>query len=125
MTRPETKRALVVDDEDSVRLVLCQAIASYGFDVTDAENGRVALDLFEQADGGFDLLLTDIDMPEMNGCDLVCEIRKRGHRLPIVVVTGFARQEVVDRILAFDVSLFEKPIDFRALYSHIDLATRS
>jgi DNA-binding response OmpR family regulator len=123
MAKPEIKRALVAEDEECVRRVLCKLISLYGFDVTGVENGRMALDLFNQADAGFNLLVVDLDMPQMNGCDLVCEIRRLGHQLPIIAVTGFGSQELVDRISTCDVRLFEKPLDFKALHSHIEFIT--
>ncbi len=116
---PQPRRVLLADDNHSVRMVLGGVISSLGFDVTYAENGKRALELFDHAHGGFDLLITDICMPEMNGNDLIHEIRRRDQELPIIAITGFAEPELIDEIESCNVRLFEKPINFEALCSYI------
>jgi len=120
MKMEKPRRALLVDDDHAIRLMLGRLIVSFGFDVSYAENGKIALELFDLADGGFDLLITDICMPEMNGNELVREIRKRDENLPIIAITGFADRELIGEILSCNARLFEKPIDFKSLHKHID-----
>jgi len=64
---PKAKRALLADDDPTLRMVLGQLLSLSGFDVTYAENGKIALNMFDNTDNKFDLLVTDICMPEMNG----------------------------------------------------------
>jgi len=116
---PQPRRALLADDNHSVRMTLGRVISSFDFDVTYAENGKRALELFDHAYGGFDLLITDICMPEMNGNDLVHEIRRRDQELPIITITGFAEPKLISEIESCNVRLFEKPINFEALRSYI------
>lgn len=53
---PEARRALLADDNHALRMVLGQAVSSFGFDVTYAENGKIALDLFDNTESGVDLI---------------------------------------------------------------------
>ncbi|WP_167631317.1 response regulator [Mariprofundus ferrooxydans] len=116
----QNRRVLIADDDTAVRKLLVKIMTKKGFDVTDAEDGKRALELYRHAAGGFDLLMTDICMPEMNGCDLIREIRRQDQCLPIIVVSGYADPDLVIEIESCNATLFEKPIDFRALYQCLD-----
>jgi DNA-binding NtrC family response regulator len=91
-------RILVVDDEASLLLTLTANLELEGFDVVAAENAAQALAAFE-ASGPFDLVLTDIRMPGMNGVELFRRIREMRPDLPVVLMTGFALEELVDSAL--------------------------
>lgn len=67
-------RALIVDDSRAMRMILRRMLAGAGFEVHEAENGRVGLDQFSQV-GPIDLALVDWNMPEMNGLELVQAVR--------------------------------------------------
>ncbi|BDA83424.1 response regulator [Aureimonas sp. SA4125] len=87
MSRDDTRRsALVVDDVMAVRESLVMALASAGFEVTAAANGKEALECL--ADTDFDVLVTDMWMPEMDGLRLLKEIRGRKPAMRIFGVTG-------------------------------------
>ena len=82
------RRVLVVEDEDFVREVLAEVLASEGFDVTAAACGDEAAGLIDQPDR-FDLLLTDVHMPgRLDGLAVATLARAKQPDLPIVVVTG-------------------------------------
>lgn len=83
-------RVLVVDDETHVREVLIEALEAEGCEVVSAESGEIALHLFDECDGKFDALFTDIGMPSMNGWELVTEIRQRSENMPIAIISGWA-----------------------------------
>jgi CheY-like chemotaxis protein len=85
-----TIRLLVVDDEATVRDVLTEALRAEGCEVVAAENGRVALKLFDQYQGEFDAVFTDIGMPEMNGWELATAIRRRSENIALAIVSGWA-----------------------------------
>jgi two-component system chemotaxis response regulator CheY len=80
------RKALVVDDVMTVRESLAIALESAGFAVTGAANGREALDALDRED--FDVLVTDMWMPEMDGLRLLKEIRGRKPAMRIFGVTG-------------------------------------
>jgi len=68
------KRVLIVDDSATVRKVLETTLSEAGYDVTEAVNGQQALEYAQQSK--YDLLMTDLNMPVMDGFDLVKEFRK-------------------------------------------------
>jgi signal transduction histidine kinase/ActR/RegA family two-component response regulator len=83
-------RVLVVDDETHVREVLIEALEAEGCEVVSAQSGEIALALFDQHEGKFDGIFTDIGMPEMTGWELVSEIRQRSQTMPIAIISGWA-----------------------------------
>jgi CheY-like chemotaxis protein len=89
-TADDKVRVMVVDDETHVREVLIEALEAEGCEVVSAESGEIALALYDQYDGKFDALFTDIGMPSMNGWELVTEIRSRSENMPIAIISGWA-----------------------------------
>ena len=83
-------RVMVVDDETHVREVLIEALEAEGCEVVSAQSGEIALALYEQYEGKFDALFTDIGMPDMSGWELVTEIRKHSQTVPIAIISGWA-----------------------------------
>ena len=83
-------RVLVVDDETHVREVLIEALEAENCEVVSAQSGEIALALFNQYEGKFDAVFTDIGMPEMSGWELVTEIRQRSKTMPIAIISGWA-----------------------------------
>ena len=89
-TSEDKQRVLVGDDETHVREVLIEALEAEGCEVISAPSGEVALALFDQYEGRFDAVFTDIGMPEMSGWELVTEIRERSKTIPLAIVSGWA-----------------------------------
>src|SRR5207302_3166689 len=81
-----------VDDEDSMRALVARAIAMDGHDITTAADGAEALDILGRADSAFELLLTDIQMPVMDGIALALAAARDFPDLTILLMTGFADQ---------------------------------
>ncbi len=88
------RRVLIVDDDPAVRQ-LCQRILQAVYQVTAAASGAEALDALRQQT--FDLLLTDLKMPQMDGYTLIDEVKKLHPSLPIVAMTGFLTGEMEQR----------------------------
>jgi len=85
-------RVLIVDDEDSMRLLVARAITMDGHDIMTASDGAEALEILGSADSSFDLLLTDIQMPIMDGIALALAAARDFPDLTILLMTGFADQ---------------------------------
>ncbi len=85
-------RVLIADDEDSMRSLVARAIAMDGHDIVTAEDGAEALEIISRENGGFDLLLTDIKMPIMDGIALALTVKRDFPDITILLMTGFADQ---------------------------------
>jgi CheY-like chemotaxis protein len=85
-------RVLIADDESSMRTLVARAIAMDGHDTVTAEDGAEALDILNREAGRFDLLLTDIQMPVMDGIALALAAARDFPDLTILLMTGFADQ---------------------------------
>jgi CheY-like chemotaxis protein len=85
-------RVLIVDDEDSIRSLVARAIAMDGHETVTAADGAEALEILGNEQGVFDLLLTDIQMPVMDGIALALTAARDFPELTILLMTGFADQ---------------------------------
>src|ERR1700759_3606192 len=85
-------RVLIADDEDSMRVLVARAIAMDGHETVTAQDGAEALEVLSREAGAFDLLLTDIQMPIMDGIALALTAARDFPDLTILLMTGFADQ---------------------------------
>ncbi|WP_158669247.1 response regulator [Bradyrhizobium guangdongense] len=85
-------KILIADDEDSMRTLVARAIAMDGHETVTAQDGAEALEILAREDGAFDLLLTDIQMPVMDGIALALSAARDFPDLTILLMTGFADQ---------------------------------
>lgn len=85
-------KILIADDEDSMRQLVARAIAMDGHEIVTAQDGAEALEILTREDGAFDLLLTDIQMPIMDGIALALSAARDFPDLTILLMTGFADQ---------------------------------
>jgi len=117
------KRILIVDDQPPVTRVLRLGFEEAGYEVDSANNGSECL--LKLCDGPPDFLVTDIDMPRMNGKELCLAIEKQfpDRSFPIVVLTS--RTELEHREWTSDIknlSFMEKPVSIRRLVSIVNRA---
>jgi len=95
-------KVLLVDDSGTMRTIQKRCLGKLGIaeeDIVDAEDGQVALQLFEKQ--AFDVVLSDWNMPNMDGLTLLKEIRKRNQQIPVIMITTEAeRARVVTAIQA-------------------------
>ena len=85
-------RVLIADDEESMRMLVARAIAMDGHAIVTAQDGAEALDILTRDNGAFDLLLTDIQMPVMDGIALALSAKRDFPDLTILLMTGYAAQ---------------------------------
>ena len=85
-------RILIAEDEESLCALSARALATDGHEVKTAGDGREALDLLSREQGRFDLLLTDIRMPVMDGIALALAAARDFPHLTILLMTGYADQ---------------------------------
>ncbi|MGD0668990.1 MAG: response regulator [Bryobacteraceae bacterium] len=79
-------KALVVDDSRAVRMILARTLKELGFEVREAANGREALEVIEAEKTAVTLVLADWNMPEINGLELLKQLRQKPELSSLVVV---------------------------------------
>jgi two-component system, cell cycle response regulator CpdR len=85
-------RILIAEDEEGLRSLVARALMLDGHDVITANDGAEALELIVRTQGAFDLLLTDIRMPVMDGIALALATARDHPRVGILLMTGYADQ---------------------------------
>jgi PAS domain S-box-containing protein len=90
-------RILVVEDEDSVRTIVMRTLQAEGYEVLGAREGNEALRELEEVGGAVNLVVTDIVMPGMGGRQLAAELSRKYRRIPIVWMSGHAREAELQR----------------------------
>ena len=114
---------LVVDDCQFTRFMYVDALSSAGFFVVEAENGFIGLNLAQKL--AFDIVLTDQNMPHMDGTTLTRELRNLFHYIntPILVLTSESSDEFkMDIGLAGATGWLEKPVNSERLIAVMNLA---
>ncbi|MEZ4221279.1 MAG: response regulator [Polyangiaceae bacterium] len=88
-----TKRVLIVDDEQSMRETLAANLELEDYEVVEATSGLDALGLFQSQH--FDVVLSDIQMPQLNGVDALREMKRLRPEVPVVLMTAYAHEAVL------------------------------
>jgi len=91
MRTEQVATVLVVDDDQDHNQALARIFERAGYRVSTAEDGREALNILTEK--SFDLVITDLRMPHMDGLDLLRSIRAMGPEMPVVVLTAFGEWE--------------------------------
>ena len=113
-------KLLLIDDDESVLANLCIFLRDKKYDVTSASDGLEGLKLFENDQQKFDLVITDIVMPQISGMGLISIIKKKFPDIPVIAITGwgeypeaFATESQADKVLSkpFELSELDKAIN--------------
>ena len=107
-------KLLIIDDDKHVLTKLCYFFNEKKYDVTSAANGFEALKLIENDQQGFDLIITDIVMPQISGVGLISIIKRKNPETPVIAITGwgeypeaFATESKADKVLSKPFGLIE------------------
>lgn len=114
-------RILIAEDDDNVRRFVSAAMQLKGHDITEAEDGGLAAETMAEEQGQFDLLLSDIKMPVMDGIGLALEVGARFPDVTILLMTGFADQR--ERAHGLDALVYDvitKPFSLDQLLAKVD-----
>jgi two-component system cell cycle sensor histidine kinase/response regulator CckA len=119
--RGGTGRILLVEDESAVRMLAARVLRREGYHVYEADDGAAALQFVgDEGVESFDVLVTDLVMPRLGGVALTEAIRTRRPQLPVVLMSGFLREERPEALLAQPHTvLLEKPFQLSALLEAI------
>ena len=116
-------RILIAEDEEAVRLLVARALSDSGHEVATAIDGADALEQIARANGAFDLLLTDIKMPLMDGIALALAVARDYPKVVILLMTGFADQR--ERAQGLDAIIHDvvaKPFSLAQIRAAVDEA---
>jgi DNA-binding NtrC family response regulator len=94
----EPKRILVVDDQESMRDMLADLLDMMGHEARTASGGAEALERLRQE--SVDLVITDLNMPEMDGMELTKRIKSDAPDMPVIVITGYGTFHTERQVLA-------------------------
>jgi PAS domain S-box-containing protein len=125
MGKQNQGRILAIDDDPGIRNVLKRVLQSGGYNVELAASALEALKLLKAADKGngypFDLILSDLGMPEMSGWDLAREVKKRWPRVPILLITGWGEQVDATRMNENSIrDIIPKPFNIQDLLKQVN-----
>ena len=111
-------RVLVIDDDQTVREMLCQVLGHLGHDPRPAADGSEGIQQFEQ--GRYDLVITDLAMPGLSGWDVVERLRQVDQAARLIILTGAATGADTERARAAGIRLLQKPIPIDDLRAAVD-----
>ncbi len=115
--------SLIVDDEQSVRTYIKAVLQSDGFQTLEAENGLQALELVRKLGTGLDLLISDIQMPIMDGITLAEALRAELPTIPLILVSGCA--EIRQANIEAEFEFVQKPFLPATLLTIVDKVMRA
>ena len=122
MPAPRKQRVLIVDDDELQRQLLAETLAGEGYHTSTAEDGLAALEAIKPFHP--DVILTDLNMPRMDGIELITELRRRESSIPVIVLTAFGNVEkavgIVHDLKAF--WFLEKPVKLSVLVPLLERA---
>ena len=110
--RGKGERILFVDDEIVIAELMQRILTSLGYSVSSFSSSPKALEAYTQNPDGFDLVITDMTMPEMTGIDLAKKLRALQPELPVILCTGFSESIDEERAKSFGIREYiKKPVD--------------
>jgi CheY-like chemotaxis protein len=121
---PKKRRLLVVDDSEAIQKVLSRALSFMGYDVTLAGNGLEAATLF--LTGSYDLVMTDFQMPLMNGWELSRLVKEQSASTPVIVVSGLSDNKLWEKLNTNGVdAIIEKPFKLEQIEKTVKMLLNS
>ena len=116
-TSSDTRTILIVDDEESVRILLRRILERAGYTVLEAEDGHQGVQVYKANVESIDVLLLDLTMPAMSGYDMLAEIQIVDPDVRAIVVTGYHPEE--ERLVGV-AEVIRKPIQFSIICDAIE-----
>jgi two-component system, cell cycle sensor histidine kinase and response regulator CckA len=113
-------RILLVEDEEGVRGIAAQLLASCGYQVMEASDGERALEIIKENQGGFDLLISDVVMPGMDGPALLRAARPYLAKTRVMFISGYAERDLAKTLEEErSISFLPKPFTLRQLAERV------
>lgn len=115
------KKIVIVDDFKGIRAIVKEALEKKGYQVFEADNGEEAMKFFNGTQ--VDLLITDFDMPEMDGAKLIEKLRNTARYMytPVIMLSGVRKERIESKIANLNIACFiQKPFDIKHFYSVVE-----
>ncbi|PKP82874.1 MAG: hybrid sensor histidine kinase/response regulator [Alphaproteobacteria bacterium HGW-Alphaproteobacteria-18] len=112
-------RILLVEDEDGVRSIAATHLRQRGYEVEEACDGEEALDILTDMPGSFDLIISDVVMPGMDGPTLIREAKDKLGHARVIFISGYAERDLAQQLDDRAVSFLPKPFTVRQLSERI------
>ncbi|HEX7668902.1 MAG TPA: response regulator [Polyangiaceae bacterium] len=118
----EVARILLVEDDASSRAAMCELLADEGYQVTGVATGGAALEILGSPEHRFDVLVTDLGLPDVGGAELVRMIRESVPAMSVVVLSGRSihDSDVAKLLREPKIAFVQKPVDIDVLIGTID-----
>lgn len=117
-------KVLLVEDEDMVRVVAERALTRAGYEVTTAANGEEGLAAITEGKAQFDIVVSDVVMPGMDGPAMVRAIRKQLPKMPVLFMSGYAEEQLRRDIDIPDMHFIAKPFSVAAIGDKVGAVLR-
>src|SRR3569623_940178 len=118
------RSVLIVEDHVDLAENLAEIVSGWGFQVITAPSAEDSLRLIEST-SSISVVLTDYRLPGLNGAQLIAELRRRGHQVPVIVMSIYAEEVVVDSGAGSGpLATLGKPLDLRRLLSSLSVAAQ-
>ncbi|RUV08675.1 MAG: response regulator [Mesorhizobium sp.] len=120
---PAMAKLLIVEDDESVRTLAARALERAGHTIDIAADGAQGLSLIQAARGGYDLVVSDIRMPEMDGIEMAIAAAALFPSIRIVLMTGYADQrERAEELNGIILDVVQKPFTLAEIRSRVERA---
>jgi CheY-like chemotaxis protein len=110
-------KLLIIEDDEYVKKMLKQTFERAGYEIATATNGRIGIELYEKSN--FDVVITDLIMPDMEGIETITLLRKLNPHAKIIAISGGGRNQPDDYLFLAEKlgasRTFTKPVDREAL----------
>jgi len=114
-------KVLIIDDENIVRVSCERTLSPEGYEVRLAQNGLDGLKMLEQE--GFDIVLTDLKMPDMDGIEILRKVKEGWPSTEVIIITGYQTVDTAVKAIKFGAyNYIEKPFTPDTLLSAVDEA---
>ena len=112
------KKILFVDDDPNIQKMIEIFLRKYNFNVTFVKSGRSALHKLQE--DNYSLVISDIQMPEMDGLTLIEKIKIKYPEIPVVIISAYGQEQMTEKAMAKGASkILNKPFDSKILISTI------
>lgn len=115
-----TETVLLLEDDDSLRQVMCEFLMASGYNVLQANRAQIAADLATQYKGAIPLVISDVVLPEISGPKAVSKMQQLHPEMQVLFVSGYAEVPIAQQLIAEGAILLQKPVSRIELLRKVD-----